>query len=286
MAAAQQTKLKPIFIREENNNQNEDQNEDQEYYDSDFDSYDNDLMPLALPISGEEQATDFPATAEEYLRHVRWEAKQYASIFRANNDLKTYENENENENELNNINSDENVNNNNNNNFEIIWANNFLKQFEEKRKGLIKKYEKFDLKKDEYPNLPSIKFRKEWKKMCLINKIEPTLKLIYSLDEVKTKKLLTYHIEWLQQTNELDRQIVLWLFALLTKVDTLLDADISASLRSLFLFCKSKKLELEALEALEANVSNSSDNNDKIAAASILMIISGKFFGQAAPDEL
>ncbi|KAK3282081.1 hypothetical protein CYMTET_10164 [Cymbomonas tetramitiformis] len=72
---------------------------DEEYNDEEFvndyesdSSEDNDMRQQALPVSGAPEFSEGPPTsAEEYLRRVRWEAKQSPKVVRADIDPRLYE---------------------------------------------------------------------------------------------------------------------------------------------------------------------------------------------------
>ncbi|XP_031114238.1 uncharacterized protein LOC116017745 [Ipomoea triloba] len=96
----------------------------------------------------------------------------------------------------------------------------------------------------------------------------PTLSVISGMEPVTRVSLLRKRITALESTNTLSRDDCLWLFALCAAVDSPLDADASASLRSLLRKCASLRAEKTTM-------------NDEVIMLNILATISGRYFGQA-----
>ncbi|KAL8161789.1 hypothetical protein V2J09_013278 [Rumex salicifolius] len=96
----------------------------------------------------------------------------------------------------------------------------------------------------------------------------PTLYTILKMDLVGRVSMLKRQIGLFQCKDELSRNECLWLFALCAAIDTPLDADTSASLRSLLRKCS----KLRAAK---------SELDDEAVMLNILVTISGNFFGQA-----
>uniref|UniRef100_A0A0E0BHW9 Gem-associated protein 2 n=1 Tax=Oryza glumipatula TaxID=40148 RepID=A0A0E0BHW9_9ORYZ len=96
---------------------------------------------------------------------------------------------------------------------------------------------------------------------------DPTLTMIRNMDAVSRAATLRNYIDMIQSLDKLSRNDCLWLFSLCVAVDTPLDAETCASLRSLLRKCANvlaAKLEMD----------------DEVAMLNILITISGRFFGQ------
>ncbi|XP_019175314.1 PREDICTED: gem-associated protein 2-like [Ipomoea nil] len=96
----------------------------------------------------------------------------------------------------------------------------------------------------------------------------PTLSVISGMEPVTRVSLLRKRITALESTDALSRDDCLWLFALCAAVDSPLDADTSASLRSLLRKCASLRAEKTSV-------------NDEVIMLNVLATISGRYFGQA-----
>ncbi|XP_024197976.1 uncharacterized protein LOC112201179 isoform X1 [Rosa chinensis] len=96
----------------------------------------------------------------------------------------------------------------------------------------------------------------------------PLLSVIFRLDSVARVSMLRKRIKAAEDTSTLSRDDCLWLFALCAVVDTPLDADTSASVRSLLRKCA-------ALRATKSTV------DDELIMLNILATISGRYFGQS-----
>ncbi|XP_050372879.1 uncharacterized protein LOC126790611 [Argentina anserina] len=96
----------------------------------------------------------------------------------------------------------------------------------------------------------------------------PLLSVIFRLDSVARVSMLRKRIKAAEDTSTLSRDDCLWLFALCAVIDTPVDADTSASLRSLLRKCA-------ALRATKSTV------DDELEMLNILATISGRYFGQS-----
>ncbi|XP_030520868.1 uncharacterized protein LOC115734288 [Rhodamnia argentea] len=97
---------------------------------------------------------------------------------------------------------------------------------------------------------------------------DPTLSAILGMDSVARVSMLRKRIDSVQATSLLSRNDCLWLFALCAAVDTPLDADTCASLRSLLRKCASLRAQKAELD-------------DEVIMLNILATISGRYFGQS-----
>ncbi|XVF37829.1 hypothetical protein REPUB_Repub20aG0044700 [Reevesia pubescens] len=96
----------------------------------------------------------------------------------------------------------------------------------------------------------------------------PTLSAIRKMDSVARVSMLRKRISSVEDMTSLSRSNCVWLFALCAAVDTPLDADTCASLRSLFRKCAN-------LRAAKSEV------DDEVVMLNILATISGRYFGQS-----
>lgn len=96
---------------------------------------------------------------------------------------------------------------------------------------------------------------------------DPTLTMLRSMDAVARAATLRNYIDMVQSLDSLSRNNCLWLFALCVAVDTPLDAETCASLRSL-------------LRKSATILATKSEMDDEVVMLNILMAISGRYFGQ------
>jgi len=101
--------------------------------------------------------------------------------------------------------------------------------------------------------------------------LPPLLSIILQLDHVSISSLLQYHIEWLE-TKILTRERALWIFALLTRLDKPLDADMAASLRKL----------LRRASVLRSQLKDA--GGETLPSLNIIIVIVAKYFGQQEPE--
>lgn len=88
------------------------------------------------------------------------------------------------------------------------------------------------------------------------------------MDSVAQVSMLRKRINAIEAMSTLSRNDCLWLFSLCAVVDTQLDADTSASLRSLLRRCAALRAAKYALD-------------DEVVMLNILATISGRYFGQS-----
>lgn len=134
-------------------------------------------------------------------------------------------------------------------------------------------------------DLPSIKDQNAWKKLCFETYKTPPLKLFLSLDESTIARLTRYHIEWLE--DELTENRMQWIFSLFMFLDTPMDDDTSASLRSLLLkLCEKraslvcKRFLLYILYSILLIIYQESVEDDILAPINILITIMCGCFDQ------
>ncbi|KAL9431690.1 hypothetical protein AB3S75_026815 [Citrus x aurantiifolia] len=95
----------------------------------------------------------------------------------------------------------------------------------------------------------------------------PTLSAILRMDSVARVSTLRKRINLVEASSNLSRNDCLWLFALCAAVDTPLDADTGAALRSLLRKCAGLR-------------AGKSELDDEVVMLNILATISGRYFGQ------
>ncbi|XP_016456793.2 uncharacterized protein LOC107780729 [Nicotiana tabacum] len=96
----------------------------------------------------------------------------------------------------------------------------------------------------------------------------PTVSVILQMDAVARVTMLRKRITAVQSMTTLSRDDCLWLFALCTAVDTPLDADTCAALRSLLRKCATLRADKSKLD-------------DEVIMLNMLITISGSYFGQS-----
>ena len=96
----------------------------------------------------------------------------------------------------------------------------------------------------------------------------PKLSTILAMDAVARVSMLRKRISLAETMDTLSKNDYLWLFALSAAVDTPLDADTCAAVRSLLRRCSS-------MRAAKSEV------DDEVIMLNILITISGKYFGQS-----
>lgn len=175
---------------------------EQEVFVSDYTSddewdrfYDAQAMPLAFAIDGESEPTGLPpATAEEYLRQVRWQANRCPNVVVAQNDPKPIK--------------------------QTIsamftqstpptpaelkptkaWETNFLDTFKQFRASLEEQHANLKSQSN-LPKLPSVYSKKQWKQLCFGSATAPAKKpspsIVLQLDFVSLLKVWFEKIHYL-----------------------------------------------------------------------------------------
>ncbi|CAL4984672.1 unnamed protein product [Urochloa decumbens] len=234
-----------------------DQGEDVEYEDDSEDDYDGILKP-AFAVEGD---PDFesgePLDGFEYLRRVRWEAKQIPKVKVAKVDLSATRKEQtpympeipDIPKCLPELRASK------------QWEDSFITHFSETR--LV--FSEHDSSEE-----PSVSGgMKISSKPCSSTEpqTEPTVTMIRSMDAVARAATLRNYIDMIQSLDSLSRNNCLWLFALCVAVDAPLDAETCASLRSLLRKCATI-------------LATKSEMDDEVVMLNILMAICGRYFGQ------
>lgn len=96
----------------------------------------------------------------------------------------------------------------------------------------------------------------------------PTLSTILGMDAVSRVKMLRKHINLFETGSNFSKDQCSWIYALCAAVDTPLDADTLAALRSLLRKCASLRAEKSEL-------------SEDVVMLNMLATISGRYFGQS-----
>jgi hypothetical protein len=100
--------------------------------------------------------------------------------------------------------------------------------------------------------------------------VVPSIDLLLQFDQVLTQRLLLMQIGWCCQSSiQIDKRRGLWLFALLSNLETPLFRDTVAGIRSLYKRCK------ELREMLPTG-----NRDDATSAVNVLISITGNYFKQ------
>jgi len=279
-------------MEDENMNEGEDDNyEEEEYEEEEYEEdykeqkshHDNELLPVAFKVDGEfppEAGT--PMSGLDYLRRVRWEARNIPAVVVSNINPREYDSKQTvtintitKQNSL--APTPDNLKPNNE------WEVAFIASFSELRQkwNNQRQLENVAYKKPPFP-LPSLKDELKLRnyffgnasqpnKKVTINPTPPLMSLLLMLDEVSVKTLLSFHIAWLEE-RPLDSLSAQWIYALLVLLEKPLDADISADLRVLLRYC------------IILRVAQQNDT-PLLPMLNILITIVAKYFGQHNPDE-
>nr|CAB3489737.1 unnamed protein product [Digitaria exilis] len=233
-----------------------DQGEAVEYEDDSDDDYDGILKP-AFAVDGD---PDFesgePLDGFEYLRRVRWEAKQIPRVKVAKVDLSAARKEQTpympEIPDIPKCSTDLRAS--------KQWEDAFITQFSETRM-LFSEHDSSD-----EPSTSGMKINSKLSSSTE-SQSDPTLTMLRSMDAVARAATLRNYIDMVQSLDSLSRNNCLWLFALCVAVDTPLDAETFASLRSL-------------LRKSATILATKSEMDDEVVMLNILMAISGRYFGQ------
>lgn len=103
----------------------------------------------------------------------------------------------------------------------------------------------------------------------------PSLSLILQFDQVMTQKVLQYNISWLEKCRSFSERRVSWIYALLARLDMPLFQDTVAALRQLYRVACKLRARLKQTES-----KNPEEHFEYLARLNLLIVISGRFFGQ------
>ncbi|GJN06803.1 hypothetical protein PR202_ga24567 [Eleusine coracana subsp. coracana] len=228
-----------------------------EYEDDSDDEYEGILKP-AFAVDGE---PDFesgePLDGFEYLRRVRWEAKQFPKVKVAKLDLNAARMEQTSYMpeipEMPKFSPDLRAS--------KEWEDAFLTNFSETRHVFS------ELDNSDEPSISGVNKILSKPGSSSEHQTEPTPTMLCNLDSVSRAATLRNYIDMIQSLDSLSRNNCLWLFAFCVAVDTPLHAETCASLRSLLRKCATI-------------LSTKSEMDDEAVMLNILMTICGKYFGQ------
>lgn len=234
-----------------------DQCEGLEYEDDSDDDYDGILKP-AFAVDGD---PDFesgePLDGFEYLRRVRWEANQIPRVKVAKIDLGAARNEQTpympEIPDIPNCSPDLCAS--------KEWEDTFIAYFSETKLAFS------ELDNSDGPSVSGA--LKNFSKLASSSEpqTEPTLTALRNMDAVSRAATLRNYIDMIQNLDTLSRNNCLWLFAFCVAVEPPLDAETCASLRSLLRKCTTI-------------LATKSEMDDEVVMLNILIVISGRYFGQ------
>jgi len=165
------------------------------------------------------------------------------------------------------------------------WEQQFGSDFSDIRQSLIRytlvhfkarQQMQFDLK------LPGLRDGSAWKRLLLGEIIDddrndqvdvgykPQLSLVCRLDQVTTRMLINLLVH--QCESSVSRQVALWLFALLLRLDKPIDADMSATLRHLY----------RQLSKIRATLPASAPHAPEVIHCNVILTAIDRCFGQRA----
>lgn len=96
----------------------------------------------------------------------------------------------------------------------------------------------------------------------------PHLRLLLQFDQVITRRLLQYHMDWLNAIEYLSRARAVWIYALLARLDKPVHSDTAAILRQILRRCWQMRNELN------------DPKQSSLRSLNILIAITGDFFQQ------
>uniref|UniRef100_A0A7S0WV45 Gem-associated protein 2 n=1 Tax=Pyramimonas obovata TaxID=1411642 RepID=A0A7S0WV45_9CHLO len=261
--------------------------EGEEEYDE---SSDDELLPKALPIEGAPSFDDGPPTsAEEYLRQVRWEAKQLPKVVCAKINLRQFDdNRTKYVPRAGQVKAEEESLVTPSSHFpEQEWMEAFLSDFKELREALEASDWRAPRQVDQPSKLPHSRDVRAWECFCLGGKVDdapstedgveeqtashggnpPLVSTLATLDEVRTAALLQQMVKWVESAPSLSEQHAQWMFSLLCTLSTPIDASTAASLRALVRWCYKRR-------ALAPSA------DPEVERCNILLAIAGRHFSQ------
>lgn len=103
--------------------------------------------------------------------------------------------------------------------------------------------------------------------------------------QVSVRQLLEYHIRWAKKAKEVDEVHTQWLYALLSRLDKPIDADMASALRSLLRRLAEDRCRLVRSPSCACACRSSwpvqeSQQDQALPALNILITIIAKYFGQ------
>lgn len=100
---------------------------------------------------------------------------------------------------------------------------------------------------------------------------QPLLHIISQLRQVVIVRLLEYHVDWAEVTEEVTPEQAVWIYSLMGSVEKPLHPDVESSLRSLVLICSKQRSVIIA----------SNLTPDAICHLNLIICLVAKYFGQA-----
>lgn len=149
----------------------------------------------------------------------------------------------------------------------VEWERSVLGDLTEARR-LLEVYKARGVGSKRFPRVPvpAMKDNDAWKIFCDFQR--PSVRVVLQFDAPMTQAILKHHISWAAEA-ELTTDAGNWIYALLAHLDLPLHRDVAALLRRLV----ARLLQLRA-------------NGGDLPLLQTLLVVAGRFFGQATPSEL
>ena len=101
-------------------------------------------------------------------------------------------------------------------------------------------------------------------------RVPPTTSLMLQFDQVLTARVLTYHVDWLEECH-LTKARSKWIYSILARIEKPLHQDSSAMIRQLYRRCSFLRSTLSIISEFF---------DQELACLNVLITISGSYFGQ------
>ena len=199
------------------------------------------LGAKAFSVVGEQEPSErAPATAEEYLRQVRWQARRCPNVVVAATTPQPQRTTGARPSRLlagfSGASSEHKP-------VDVAllpsaaWRASFLQQFEAWRERLAQLRAASSVLKQAHADekLPAVRDKQCWRQWTLGETGRaPATSLLLSMDHVTSCAITTYLAHWLLESSVLTKRHACWLFALLVRLELPLEADMAADLRAVW----------------------------------------------------
>ncbi|KAL7305979.1 hypothetical protein TKK_0001449 [Trichogramma kaykai] len=133
------------------------------------------------------------------------------------------------------------------------WQNHQISEFSQIRMEIAQFRDEIKNKKKRRllckVKLPDISDQEGWIKVCTTtneNYIEPLLSIILSINQPSIEQVLEYLVNYLEKQELIQAELGRWLYALLSALELPLNPDMCSCLRSLARYCASMRAKLES----------------------------------------
>ncbi len=117
------------------------------------------------------------------------------------------------------------------------------------------------------------------------SKCAPKLSQLAAYDQRDAATLLEALVEALRRDGGPSPPLARWMYAVLARLDKVMDADTCSTVRGLFNLCVQLRAELADSPSLQQTEQQGSDEAARLAALNVLITLCGGFFRQAPDDE-